>query len=89
MRDLGSSVLDSRRQCSGLVFVVMGFLVKEGFREESGLQRGRGDEKIPAAKNRKEKGFECPRRNMTIYGGVRAWMGVLEHFAASGRKRRR
>ena len=37
MRDLGSSILDSQREGSGLVLVVMGFLVKGGFSEESGL----------------------------------------------------
>ena len=46
----------------------MGFLVKEGFSEESGLQRGHRDGENPAAKSRQEKGFKCPRRNMLIYG---------------------
>ena len=65
----GSSVLDSRGEGSGLVLVVMGFLVIEGFSEEGGLRRGRRDEEIPAAKISKEKGLEYPRQNMLVYGG--------------------
>ena len=77
MRDTGSRVWDNRRERSGLVLVVMGFLVKGGFSEESGLQRGCRDEETPAAKSRKEKGLEHPRRNMLIYGGRKAWIGLL------------
>ena len=58
MRDSGSSVLESRREGSGVVLVLMGFRVKEGFREEGGLQRGRRD----------EKGLRYPRQNMLVYG---------------------
>ena len=57
MRDLGSSVLDSRREGSGLVIVVMGFLMKGSLSEESGLRRGRREE---------VKGFEHPRQSMLI-----------------------
>ena len=69
MRDMGSRVLDNLREGSGLVLVVMGFLVKGGFSEEGGLQRGRRDEETTAAKSRKEKGLEHPRQNMLAYGG--------------------
>jgi hypothetical protein len=72
MRDSGSSVLDSRREGSGLVLVVMKFFVKGGFSQESGLRRERRDEETPAAKSCKERGFERPRLNMLIYGGGRA-----------------
>ena len=72
MKNSGSSVLDSRIEGSGLVLVVTGFLVTEGFSEESGLRRGSRDEEIPAAKSRQEKCFECARQNMLVYGGGRA-----------------
>ena len=73
MKNSGSSVLDSRIEGSGLVLVVMGFLVTKGFSEESGLRSGRRDEEIPtAAKISKEKGLEYPRQNMLVYGGGRA-----------------
>jgi len=66
MRDSGSSVLDIRREGCGLVIVVMEFLAKGGFSEESGLRRGRRDEETPAAKSRNEKVFEHPKWNMLI-----------------------
>ena len=69
MRDLRSSVLESRREGSGLVLVAMGFFLEEGFREESGLQRGLRDEENPAAKSRKVKGLIHPRKSMLIYNG--------------------
>ena len=69
MRDMGSRVLDNLREGSGLVLVVMGFLVTEGFSEESGLRSGRRDQEIPAEKSSKEKGLEYPRQNMLVYGG--------------------
>ena len=47
----------------------MGFLVTEGFSEESGLRSGRRDQEIPAEKSSKEKGLEYPRQNMLVYGG--------------------
>jgi hypothetical protein len=71
MRDSGSSSLDSRREGSGLVLVVMGFFVKGGFSQESGLRRGCRDRETAAAKSCKEKGFERPRQNMLICGGAR------------------
>ena len=37
MKEFGSSVLESRREGSGLVMVVMGFLVKGGLSEGSRL----------------------------------------------------
>ena len=79
MRDTGSRVLDNRREGSGLVLVVMGFLLKEGFSEESGLQRGRRDDsETPAAKSSNlAKGLEHPRQNMLIYGGRKASIGFL------------
>ena len=39
MRDLGSSVLESRREGSRLVMVVMGFLVKGGCDEDVETRR--------------------------------------------------
>ena len=72
MKNSGSCVLDSRIEGSGLVLVVMGFLVTEGFSEESGLRSGRRDEEIPAEKSSNEKGLEYPRQNMLVYGGGRA-----------------
>ena len=72
MKNSGSSILNSRIEGSGLVLVVMGFLVIEGFSEEGGLRRGRRDEEIPAAKISKEKGLEYSRQNMLVYGEGRA-----------------
>lgn len=71
MRDFGSSILESRREGSRLVVVVMGFLVKEGLSEESGQQGRRRDEdsETPAARSRREGIFEHQRRNMLINGG--------------------
>ena len=67
MRDLGSSVLESRREGSRLAIVVMGFLVKGGLSEESGLRRGRRDEETSAARSRKGRGFGHPSQDMLIY----------------------
>lgn len=68
MREFGSSVLENRREGSGLVMVLMEFLMKGRLSEESGLRRGRTDE-TSAARSRKVRGFEHPKENMLIYGG--------------------
>ena len=69
MREFGSSVLENRREGSGLVMVLMEFLMKGRLSEESGLRRGRTDEETSAARSRKGRGFEHPKENMLIYGG--------------------
>ena len=69
MKDFGSSILESGREGSRLVVVVMGLLVKEGLSEESGRRGRRRDEGIPAARGRREGIFERRRRNMATYSG--------------------
>ena len=52
MKDLGSSILESRREGSRLVVVVMVFLVKEGLSGESGSRGRRRYGETPAARSR-------------------------------------
>ena len=67
MRDLGSRVLESRGEESGLVMVVIWFLGKEGLSKECRLRRGHRDEETRAARSRKGRSFEYQRQNMQIY----------------------
>jgi hypothetical protein len=62
MRDFGSSILESRREDSRLVVVVVMGLLE--LSEETGQRGRRRDEETPAARSRREQVFEHPRRNM-------------------------